>query len=256
MNLDTPRCVRCERTRFLHARRVVDANEVAKDSAVEWKLRPVAAVRVEGDSDHRKATGRFETLTCRHCGLTAWYACDWRDAPGKAVARHCLECDDETTQRSMPAVEHDRDDIEQAIITRGMLGREGKLSLFICSRCDRASWSGSEYGELDRSYFVSYMLRASDERACLVCDATDALVDNYAREFSGNVIPVALAPRSWLFGLVTWMSPVGHFVLRLCRPCGGVEWYAADPGQLEADPRAELFAIGDAATVTHGGPYR
>lgn len=256
MNLDSPRCERCQGQRFLHSRRVLDRTPrgVDADGAAlyDWKPRPVATRH--DDAGALVAVGRFETLTCRGCGLTRWYAFGWHEAHGRELRVRCNECDDDTPQRHRAAVERANfgNGFAAPPITRGMLGREGHLFLTICRRCDGVTWSGTGYQQLDRTFFVSYKLRKDHKRPCLHCKSPDALIDEEAREFDSAVIPIAVQPQ----GEHKAEKPIGHFELRLCRPCARVEWYAAEPSRLQPAQEAELFAIGDPVAATPRGPYR
>jgi hypothetical protein len=78
--------------RFLHSMRAVDAHTVTQEAPwLEWELRSVGA------SEVGEPVGRFETLTCRACGHTAWYARDWSALRGASEERACPEACDQVT---------------------------------------------------------------------------------------------------------------------------------------------------------------
>ena len=93
MNVDTPRCQRCEGTRFFHVRRMRDAR-YANDQ-VAWMSRPVGLGRVPNDYGQTEClapVGHFETLACRSCGYTRWYAFDWSELRAHRTSASCVEC--------------------------------------------------------------------------------------------------------------------------------------------------------------------
>ncbi len=225
---------------------VVRRDDVATE---EWRVRPVAVCRDEDDA--LQPLGHFETLICVGCGFTRWYAFDWHEAPGKDLRAACVECADETPQRRMSAVEHIPNGFDQPPLTRGRLSHEGRLFITVCRRCDGVRWTGADYEQLDRRYFVAYKLRTEHQRPCLTCRGTDSLIDEHASELDGTRIPVAVQ----MTNVHTSSKTVGGFSIRLCRPCGAVEWYANEPESLRPNDAAAIFTVGATATQARG-PYR
>jgi predicted nucleic-acid-binding Zn-ribbon protein len=263
VNLQSPRCERCEGTRFFHVQRAKDAASSwtwERGAARTWRDRPVGTENLlhPRDGEDRIPAGHFDMLVCRGCGLTVWYAKDRQEIVAPETRGACRECRVDTTHLAIAAVEHgENGKLEEVRITHGMLGREGYLFLSVCTDCDRAEWIGRGYAHLDLKNFVAYELREERDRRCLVCGASAALVDERVTEHERNPIPIAIIERSSLYGLIRRAQIVGHFALRLCRPCGAVEWYARDFATLAHDPAHGIFAIGSPAPVASvEGPYR
>ncbi len=255
MNVETPRCPRCEGTRFFHVLRMLDA--IGDHDRVEWKVRPVGVAGVGGSKEDLTPLGHFETLLCRGCGHTIWYGRDWEGLQGRRLRAHCNECDADTSHLSFAAVELTSAGFEPVRITHGILGREGFMQLSLCTTCDRASWRGTEYAHLEGGHFVDYRVTTEPDRRCLTCLAADAIVDEKIYEY--DRVPVSIAhaeagPLQRFFGLDKKL--VGHFSIRLCRPCGAVEWYAQQLDKLVHDPAHGVLAIGEPPAASTGGPYR
>lgn len=246
--IERPACPRCGGKRFVHSRRMLDVVRRDDVATEEWRVRPVAVCRDENDV--LQPVGHFETLVCTGCGCSRWYAFGWHEAPGKDLRAACSECADETPQRRMSAVEHIPNGFDQPPLTRGRLSHEGRLFITVCRRCDAVRWTGADYEQLDRRYFVAYKLRTEHQRLCLACRSPDALVDEHACELDGTPIPVAV--QTTRDGTAV---PIGGFSIRLCRPCGSVEWYAHAPASLKPDDAAAIFTVGPTA-VQARGPYR
>ncbi len=136
MNLQSPRCERCEGTRFFHVQRAKDAASSwtwERGDARAWRDRPVGAENLPQprDGEDRIAAGHFDMLVCRGCGLTVWYAKDREGivAPETRVTA-CRECRIDTTHLVLAALEHGENGaLADVRITHGMLGREGYLFL-------------------------------------------------------------------------------------------------------------------------------
>jgi len=257
VNLEAPRCRRCDGRRFFHVRRMRDASLSYEDSRriVEWRDRPVrASTGTEGEPI---ALGHFETLICRRCGFTAWYAFDWTPAPTPLSPEPCAECAAPTPHARLPAVEHGGYRFEEVRITHGLLGREGFLSLSICTGCGGCSWSGRDYAHLEPRHFVRYRVCDEPDRACMRCGAHAAIVDDAAREYDGFEIPIALREHGLLHRVLGIARRIGGFQLRLCRPCGGVEWYARGLDDIDATEPLGIALIGEEPERSSmGGPYR
>jgi hypothetical protein len=279
VNRDLPRCERCEGMRFFRVTHVVDATVPREPDCPPsvWRARPVGVrLPMPSEASGGEPFGRFETFVCRGCGLTTWYAHDWAAAPGTRSSRRCGDCDRETQHLRVDAHEHCVGGFEPVRFTRGALGREGFLFSELCERCGLAAWKVDDYQHLGgggstsfvwamNSVFIdlllsrlkSYALRTEPARPCLSCGGVEAIVDDKLEEYQGTHVPVALlhAPRS--DEEIQERDMVGHFALRLCRPCGALEWYARDIDRLAHDPAAGIFAIGDTPeAVSQGGPYR
>jgi predicted nucleic-acid-binding Zn-ribbon protein len=197
-----------------------------------------------------EARGRFEALLCRACGFTSWYGFDAPPELGIEETRRCLECADDKPHRRYRAIEHTHGGLEPMRITRGPLGWEGYFAISICSACARVSWTGTDYAHLEDGSRGGYKLVDDRGRPCLSCAHTEALTA-LAYEQEGTQLPVTVSRHRLFLGLVETVAQHGHFVIRLCRPCGATEWYAAMPDSLEPGPG--LTALGDPGST---GPYR
>jgi hypothetical protein len=257
VKLDGVRCERCEGERFFHVQRMRDARS-AGENVLTWHDRPVAVGRVPipgAPTEEIAPLGHFETLLCRGCGLTRWYALDWQGLHAPRAPGPCLDCHRDTPHVEIAAVEHaSLQGYEQPRITHGMLGREGFLWIRMCEPCGRVQWRGTEYAHLDRKHFVRYRLVDDPTRPCLRCHATAAIVDERVQEFDYVAIPLVVIERPHFFNLVRLYDRLGHFTLRLCKLCGAVEWYAREFEQLAG--AAGVIPIGERAPASTGGPYR
>ncbi len=196
--------------------------------------------------------------------MTAWFAFDWEALQKDARPLPCSICEAKTPQVHVAAIEHAAPQtLEPARISHGWLGREGFLELELCVPCGHARWFGREYLHLHDAAFLRHHVVDEPGRRCLACRASDALLVDTVHEHNQVSVPVAVTPavapkkRHWLT-LFSRDRPEGHFALRVCRPCGAVEWYAWDLGAIREDPAAGVSAVGDAleAGERGNGPYR
>jgi len=252
MDLLARHCPRCQGGRFLHVRRVVDrayhqrpqAGTSARELRLSWAPRAVAYARPRGASQTRASLGRFELLVCRGCGYTAWYAFELAAIPEPRRQAPCRECRARTSHLSIPSLERlSWRLIDESHITRGLLGREGCLSLSICEPCGRVAWQGSAYHHLEGGLTVAYRLVDQVDRPCLLCRATSALIDDSGGEHDRARIPVAQPARS-IVSMSDFDGTRGRFSMRLCRPCGAVEWYARGVDELRATADGVIEELG------------
>ena len=111
--------------------------------------------------------------------------------------------------------------------------------------------------ELTSARSGPYQVRDEVDRRCLVCNASQAIVDDCIEELDHPSVPVAATKQRWLFGLLRYDSLIGRLGVRLCRPCGALEWYAHDIGRLAHDPAHGIIALGDPPQPgLSQGPYR
>lgn len=232
-----------------------------------WGDRPVGVMRSDG-VEH--PVGHFDLLVCRGCGYTVWYALDYAVVSGSVQPTACRECKSVTRQISLHAVERSAwSALVEAALTRArttvptrtgeteVFLPEGTLAISVCTGCDRVAWNGIGYLDLTSARSGAYEVRAEPRRRCLACDASDAIVDDRVQELDWPAVPVAVAEKRWLFGALRYDALVGHLGVRLCRPCGAVEWYAHDFARLAHDPANGVFALGEPpAGSLRQGPYR
>jgi predicted nucleic-acid-binding Zn-ribbon protein len=258
VNLTDARCRRCDGQRFFHVRAMRDAQMEMENGTLKlgWRERPVRLAAAEPNAAVSHPFGSFETLVCRRCGYTGWYTLGWQIGNEATTPRPCSDCHATTQHVLLPAIEYGGSSFENARITHGLLGREGFLCLSICTACDRADWSGRDYQHLEPRHFVRYRMAHESERPCLSCQATDAIVDDEVREYEGMDIPIALENAGVLYRLFGVQRTVGHFQLRLCRPCGAVEWYAQKLDRIRIGHADGVYELDTAPAVSSGGPYR
>lgn len=251
MRLDAPRCPRCEGEQFLRVRNVMDAAERA--ASVEWHRRPVGR-------RGRSAVGHFETLICRGCGHTTWFAFDWLEADGTVRVAYCDGCEREVEHRSLPAIEHTPQGLCQAKIVRGNLSWEGGLELSICRPCGLTSWEGSGLAALEYTHRGQKHRLVDGEAACRRCHATRLILVDAAEEIAGSsrsAAPIAVAVvEARALRFICYASRRGRYALQICRACKAVDWLARDLDQVKLDPAQGIEAVGARPTGERGGPYR
>lgn len=269
-----PVCPRCAGTRHLHVTRVVDETPLPFDAthleqqiagsplAPGWRLRPVGLVPTQKlgslrfRSEPVEPVGHFETIVCRRCGFTSWYAKAWESlvsAPSKA---RCRDCDAQTDHVVRDAVEGGGIGYEVVRLTHGMVGREGFVDLSICVPCGRTTWRARDYRHLEDRVGAPYRHADEPERPCLECGATKVLFIARAREHDPQRTVAVTTHHRKLFGLLPWESAEGGFSLRTCLSCDTVEWYATKLDQVKVAAEDGVFALGDEPSASMGGPYR
>jgi predicted nucleic-acid-binding Zn-ribbon protein len=99
---------------------------------------PLAVIRSHGVAD-----GSFAVTICRHCGIGAWYACDFRGASCDPVSEACPRCKSADRVRVPLFKEEDGKKLPVVFAWRA----HGSFRLDVCRACGFTEWF-AELGDI------------------------------------------------------------------------------------------------------------
>ncbi len=210
-----------------------------------------ARERERGTGSETVGNGHFETLVCRGCGNTRWFARDVKPDPElEPIERQCRECDEHRFWRVHALRERSYLGLPIAlpVVHLGHLGA-GHYKLEICRGCGNTRWfAGIAEAELEGAAPLA------DGRLCGGCSSDRFFhVERVMEHGATGLTPLRLQLRDGVF----FCKALGTFDVVFCRACKLVEWYAKGADRLREDPVHGISAV--EATVGAQpveGPYR
>jgi hypothetical protein len=243
-------CDRCGATRFWQVRAV---RERAHSGLIE-----LGVTFTDGGLGAFEWHGHFETLICRGCGFVAWYAHGLDGITLPPVKRACVECG----HHEAFAIElYERDGREDAfygdavhlrVVRKGFpkFWDDGWFAATICAHCNRVEWTVRELSALDPD--PTHGLRAESD-LCRRCHG----------ERLWNIGPIREMGRHGREPLgIDYdhkLRAVGAFSVRVCRSCGGCDWFAYQLDDLDERPEVGIVKLDKDPPGGSGpaqGPYR
>jgi predicted nucleic-acid-binding Zn-ribbon protein len=202
---------------------------------VERKLSTLVGAETVTETAY-EGHGRFETLVCRGCGYTSWYARDAGGAPVTPETHACTDCGKSAALRVREVKERDHEGalVAMRVLHKGFPKYEahGAFDVVFCGACGRAQWYALGVDGIQSSSFFG-VRSAESARRCAGCSGDKLWHIATARERGDHgAVPIAVAIEPGLLGY----RATGKFELVVCRACGLTDWYAHDIERLAADP--------------------
>jgi predicted nucleic-acid-binding Zn-ribbon protein len=234
-------CPRCGHAQFFR----LHAMPEQVGSGVPGELAPTVKERV--------GNGRFETLLCRGCGHTRWFAREVKPDPElEPVQSHCVECDGHQFWRVRTLRERAYDGMPVALAVvhpKGAPKGSGHYELKLCQGCGATRW----YAHVAHPVSLG-VVPMIDGRTCAACGGRHFLrVDDAKEEGDTGPTPLRLLLRD---GILFYRA-LGTFDVVYCRDCALAEWYAQGWERLREDKKLGISLVeATAGTRPAAGPYR
>lgn len=233
-------CERCGATRFWQVRAI---RERGHDGLVELGV-------THADDDWH---GHFETLICRGCGFVAWYAHGLDGVSLPPAKRSCGECGHhdafaiELFERDGKGATVDGDPVHVRVVRKGFpkFWSDGWFAANLCAHCNRVEWTVRELSVLDPD--PAHGLRAESGR-CRRCHGERLWNIGPIREIG----PHGSEPLGIDYDRK--QRALGTFSVRVCRSCGGCDWFAYQLDELDERPEAGIIKLDKDPPPSGSGP--